>query len=146
MTHLSPAAAQYAASEAPVFPLDVATQRRLLFATMCEIAAAAKRSLYDPVGLTYSSLKYSFSSPSRAPSRRDRTSGVPPSPSDSRASGGTATIRSAKRQMLMPVILLAPVIRRAARSHRARGKTRNDRRGMPRLSFRVLPPRVRAAP
>jgi hypothetical protein len=41
----SRAAAQYAANAEPVFPLDVAKQRFFPAASMCEIAAAANRSL-----------------------------------------------------------------------------------------------------
>src|SRR5262249_52966641 len=95
------AAAQYAASAAPVLPLDVAMQRRRPIARRCETAAAAKRSLYEPDGLTDSSLKYRFFRPTDGPIERDRSSGVSPSPRLMRATSGTGSKSSAQRQMLI---------------------------------------------
>src|SRR5438094_10358635 len=95
------AAAQYAASAAPVLPLDVAMQRRRPVACRCETAAAAKRSLYEPVGLTVSSLKYKSFRPADGPIERERISGVLPSPRLRRAASGTRSIQSAQRQMLI---------------------------------------------
>src|SRR5215470_4746985 len=97
----TPAAAQYAASAAPVLPLDVARQRRRSVASKCDTAAAAKRSLYEPEGLTVSSLKYRFFKPAAGPMERDWISGVLPSPSVRRAAAGTGSIQSAQRQMLI---------------------------------------------
>src|SRR5438128_410412 len=97
----TPAAAQYAASAAPVLPLDVARQRRRPVARRCETAAAAKRSLYEPDGLTVSSLKYRSFKPADGPIERERSSGVFPSPRLMRAASGTGSIPSAQRQMLI---------------------------------------------
>src|SRR5690349_10488904 len=101
MSQPIPAAAQYAASAAPVFPLEVAMQCRLPLASMSATAAAAKRSLYEPVGLLPSSLKNSSVAPAAGPMRRERTSGVSPSPSVMRHASGARENRSAQRQMLM---------------------------------------------
>jgi hypothetical protein len=79
-SHAIAAAAQYAASEAPVFPLEVATHFDLPSANIAETATEANRSLYDPVGLIDSSLKNSWGKPASGPMRRERTSGVFPSP------------------------------------------------------------------
>src|SRR5436305_8144815 len=97
----TPAAAQYAASAAPVLPLDVARQRCRPVARRCETAAAAKRSLYEPDGLTVSSLKNRFFRPADGPIERERISGVLPSPKLRRAASGTGSIQSAQRQMLI---------------------------------------------
>src|SRR5690606_29152266 len=78
ISHSIPAAAQYAANAAPVLPLEVATQRVLPSARICEIAIAAKRSLYEPVGLQFSNLKYN-SMPLSDPVLFDFTNGVLPS-------------------------------------------------------------------
>src|SRR5215831_15836613 len=97
----TPAAAQYAASAAPVLPLDVARQCRRPVARKCETAAAAKRSLYEPDGLTVSSLKYRFLRPAEGPIERERIRGVLPSPRLMRSAAGTGSIQSAQRQMLI---------------------------------------------
>src|SRR5213594_2244328 len=76
------ARAQYAASAAPVLPEDVATQA-LTPASRMEVAnATAKRSLYEPDGLQFSSLNRSLPMPSAGPIARLSTSGVLPSPRD----------------------------------------------------------------
>ena len=92
-------------------------------ASMCEMATAAKRSLYEPLGFPSSNLKYRFFIPTAGPIRLDRTSGVSPSPSEIRVVSGTGSIRSAHRQILMlishsdrstdqccPVLLSLPTI------------------------------------
>src|SRR4051794_32265238 len=78
--HRMPYRAQYAASEEPVLPDDVARQDVTPPASIPQTCAATKRSLYDPEGLQDSSLKCSDSSPFRGPIRTLRTRGVPPSP------------------------------------------------------------------
>ena len=75
-----PAAEQYEAKAAPVFPLEVPRQNFILFCSRSETALAANLSLYEPEGLTISSLKYKFLSPAAGPSLLDLTKGVPPSP------------------------------------------------------------------
>src|SRR5262245_60057354 len=73
---------------------------------MCETAAAANRSLYDAVGLANSSLKYRCASPTDGPMRRERTSGVFPSPRVMRACSGTKSSLSAQRQMLIETLVV----------------------------------------
>jgi hypothetical protein len=70
---------------------------------MSETAAAAKRSLYEPVGLMNSSLNDKFAMPAAGPMRREGTSGVSPSPRVKRASGGTADWSWGHRQMDMVI-------------------------------------------
>ena len=93
-----PATAQYAASDAPVLPLEVATHIVLPRARMSATAAAANRSLYEPVGLTDSSLNHSSDSPHFGPIATDFTSGVFPSPRVIRAEDGIGGNQSAHRQ------------------------------------------------
>src|SRR5690606_28334152 len=84
------AAAQNAANAAPVFPLDVARQTLISRSTKRDTASAAKRSLYEPVGLRFSSLKYKLSRPRVGPIWRDFTKGVCPSPRVIRARWSTS--------------------------------------------------------
>src|SRR5262245_994467 len=79
---------------------------------MCETATAANRSLYDAVGLANSSLKYRCASPTDGPMRRERTSGVFPSPSVIRACSGTKSSHFSQRQMLIET--LVPTSRKQA--------------------------------
>ena len=99
ISQLIPARAQYAASAAPVFPLDVAMHSVLPHATMSEMAAQAKRSLYEPLGFVNSNLKKRFFRPTDGPMRRDRTMGVFPSPSVMRAVIGTGSSHFENRQI-----------------------------------------------
>ena len=85
-----------------MWPLDVATHRRLPEARRAETATTAKRSLYDPLGLPHSSLKKSLPMPACGPIATDSTRGVFPSPSVIRVAAGTGAIRSANRHTLMP--------------------------------------------
>src|SRR5579871_6961631 len=96
-----PAAAEYAASAAPVLPLDVAMIRRLPWASASETATTPKRSLYEPDGFVVSSLKYSSGMPALGPIERDLRSGVFPSPNVTRADTGIGGNISVQRQMLI---------------------------------------------
>src|SRR5262245_984385 len=75
-----PAAAAYAAAEADVFPVDAQMIAELPSSIAFETATTMPRSLNEPVGLAPSSFAYNCSTPSSAPSRPSRTSGVKPSP------------------------------------------------------------------
>jgi hypothetical protein len=67
MKHSIWAAAQYAAKAAPVLPLDVAKQKEDFFCTRLLTNAAANLSLYEPVGLRFSSLKKRLANPNKGP-------------------------------------------------------------------------------
>ena len=101
MLHPIFAVAQYAAKAAPVLPLDVAMHFVWPLATMSEITANAKRSLYDPDALPVSSLKNRLFRPDAGPMLSDRTTAVSPSPTVIRAASGIGSIMFAQRQILI---------------------------------------------
>ena len=63
-----------------MLPVDAQTTASAPASTAFETATVMPRSLNDPVGFMPSNLKCS-STPSRSPMRRERISGVEPSPS-----------------------------------------------------------------
>ena len=75
-----PAAAAYAAADAEVLPVEAQMMAVAPSSTALETAITIPRSLNEPVGLVPSTLAYRLRSPSSAPSRPSRTSGVNPSP------------------------------------------------------------------
>ena len=84
----APARAAYAASAMPALPA-VGTTKRVAPAAVARVTAAASpRALKEPVGLTPSSLTHSRAKPCMAARRSTRSSGVPPSPSETGSSCG----------------------------------------------------------
>ena len=80
-THSIPATVAYAASEAPAFPDEAIVTTFAPTSLARAMTTAAIRSLYEPVGLRVSFLRYRLSSPTSAPSAPAWISGVSPSPS-----------------------------------------------------------------
>lgn len=68
---------------------------------MSDTATTAKRSLYEPEGFPVSTLKYKWFKPKLGPIRRERTSGVFPSPKEIRHAGGMSAIHCDHRQIDM---------------------------------------------
>src|ERR1039457_1824848 len=87
-----PAAAAYAAMALAALPAEGIATFLIPSSTHMETAQERPRALNDAVGLSPSSFTQSCSAPMRAPSRRVRTSGVQPSPSETTlASAGGST-------------------------------------------------------
>ena len=88
-----PARAAYAAAEAAVLPVEAQTIVPASSRTAADTAQVIPRSLNEPVGFRPSSLHHT-SAPTRSERFGARTSGVPPSPSDTTGSSAANGSRS----------------------------------------------------
>src|SRR5215467_14444848 len=97
--HSIPALAAYAAAAPPAFP---AVGRAILVRPSSfafDTAAERPRALKDPVGLPASSLIQRLEKPAARPSRSARSSGAPPSPSETMLPGSSMGIISCHLQI-----------------------------------------------
>src|SRR5687767_6027343 len=99
-TLFSPAAAEYAATEAAALPVDITVAVVKPSSFALEIPTLLLRSFSDPVGRTVSFFKYRLVSSTRSPRPRALISGVLPSPSETIQDRSSTGKKSNQRQIL----------------------------------------------